>query len=241
MKMLKKVIPCLVLILCLFGMTACGEDPRTVDYNGYSYDELQDACVNTALTLEQISPEEAAAYQESGSETTAKLVSSWMENRPPLGEFVGFGEFEVTKSGKTLTAAQTLNYEVRPMILTYVFNANSMEVTDITVDLVYTTGEKMQKAGLNTVLCLGVVFAVLIIISLIIAAFGIFPKLQAAAAKKKETPAPEVKSPDIVEQIKERETVTDDTALIAVIAAAIAADTGTSPDGFVVRSIKRRG
>ena len=34
--------------------------------------------------------------------------------------------------------------------------------------------------------------------------------------------------------------VTDDTELAAVIAAAVAASEGTSPDGFVVRSIKRR-
>ena len=36
------------------------------------------------------------------------------------------------------------------------------------------------------------------------------------------------------------EEVQDDLELVAVIAAAIAAATGTSTDGFVVRSIKRR-
>ena len=36
------------------------------------------------------------------------------------------------------------------------------------------------------------------------------------------------------------ETVTDDLELIAVITAAIAAQEGTSTDGFVVRSIRRR-
>lgn len=36
------------------------------------------------------------------------------------------------------------------------------------------------------------------------------------------------------------EDVTEDTELAAVIAAAIAASEGTSADGFIVRSIKRR-
>jgi Na+-transporting methylmalonyl-CoA/oxaloacetate decarboxylase gamma subunit len=240
MKKIKKVIPLLAVLVFVFSFGACGEDPRTMDYNGYTYEDLQGACQNTAMTLEQMSYEDAAMYMDGSSDTTSKLVTSWMENRAQVGDFLGFGDFEVVKSGKTLTAAQTINYSIRPMVLTYVFNATSMEVTDIMVDLVYTTGEKMSKAGLNTVLCLLVVFAVLIIISLVIAAFNIIPKIQ--NAMKKPEPVEESPKTDFVEQIAERETaaVTEDTALIAVIAAAIAADTGTSPDGFVVRSIKRR-
>ena len=45
-----------------------------------------------------------------------------------------------------------------------------------------------------------------------------------------------------VEQVAERESsvATDDTELVAVIAAAVAMDTGLPADGFVVRSIRRR-
>ena len=43
-----------------------------------------------------------------------------------------------------------------------------------------------------------------------------------------------------IAQIIENEELSDDTELVAVIAAAIAAAEGTSTDGFVVRSIKRR-
>ena len=43
-----------------------------------------------------------------------------------------------------------------------------------------------------------------------------------------------------LEQIEEKEELVDDTELVAVIAAAIAAYEGTSTDGFVVRSIRRR-
>ncbi len=99
--------------------------------------------------------------------------------------------------------------------------------------------ELMEKAGLNTLIGMGTVFAVLILISLIIACFGIIPKIQAAFAKKEEvTEAPaapvEAPAPVVVEE-------EDDTELVAVIAAAIAAYEGsTNTDGFVVRSIRRR-
>ncbi len=235
--MKKKLTLLIAVCLLVFGLAACGEDPRTVDYNGYTYDELQEACQSTVRTLESLSPAELQSYLESGSESTAALVLSWVDNRTDLGNFVGFGDFQVEKAGKTLTATQTVNYERRPLTLTYVFNYNNMEVTDINVDQVYTTGEKMGKAGLNTLMCIVIVFAVLIVISLVIAAFNLIPKIQAALSKKEEE-KPE--SDTFVEQIEQRETQQDSGELIAVIAAAIAASTGTSTDDFVVRSIRRR-
>mgnify|MGYP000898117842 CR=1 FL=1 len=50
----------------------------------------------------------------------------------------------------------------------------------------------------------------------------------------------ETKETEVSEVIEEPEDLTDDLELVAVIAAAIAASEGTSTDGFVVRSIKRR-
>lgn len=56
--------------------------------------------------------------------------------------------------------------------------------------------------------------------------------------KKKEAPAPVSPAPAPV-QVPAVEEEVDDTELIAVIAAAIAASEGTSTDGFVVRSIRK--
>ena len=101
----------------------------------------------------------------------------------------------------------------------------------------------MEKAALNTLLGMGTVFIVLILISLIISCFNFIPKIQAKFAKrpKKE----EVKSAAVdntIAQIIEKEELSDDLELVAVIAAAIAASEGaSSTDGFVVRSIKRAG
>ncbi len=235
-KKLTLIIAAIVMMLSVLSLAGCGEDPRTVDYNGYTYDDLQRACQSTVSTLEELSGTQLRDYIENGSEETANLVTSWIECRSDLGNFVGFGDFEVNKAGKTLTASQTVNYEVRPLILTYVFNYNNMEVTDINVDLVYTTGEKMSKAGMNTIMCISVVFVVLVVISLVISCFKLIGKAQ-QALEKKEEPAAESA---FVEQVREREVQTDSGELVAVIAAAIAAATGTGTDGFVVRSIRRR-
>ena len=98
----------------------------------------------------------------------------------------------------------------------------------------------MTKAALNTLLGMGTVFAVLILIYGLISCFNFIPKIQKKFQKKPveaESTQAAVKTvqPAVVEE------ETDDTELVAVIAAAIAASEGAaSADGYVVRSIIRR-
>ena len=97
----------------------------------------------------------------------------------------------------------------------------------------------MGRAGLNTLLGMGTVFVVLILISFLISAFNLIPKMQAKFAKNNEpeiVPVPAAPAP-VVEEVEED--LTDDMELVAVIAAAIAAYEGTTTEGFQVRSIKR--
>lgn len=235
--MKKKIFLIAVLCLCMLGLAACSKtDPTTVDYNGYSYDDLKTNCQGTVQTLASMTDEDKQYYLENSTEIIANLITRWEDAVEEYGSFVDFGDFEITKSGKTLTAAQTLHMEDRDVILTYVYTYYSMELEDITIDGVYSVGEKMSTALMNTLMGMLVVFCVLIIISLIIYCFNIFPYLE----KKKAAKSAPAKS-DVVTQIEVREEQqTDDGELIAVIAAAIAAAEGTSTDGFVVRSIRRR-
>ena len=235
--MKKKIFLIAVLCLCMLGLAACSKtDPTTVDYNGYSYDDLQTNCQGTVQTLASMTDEDKQYYLENSTEIIANLITRWEDAVEEYGSFVDFGDFEITKSGKTLTAAQTLHMEDRDVILTYVYTYYSMELEDITIDGVYSVGEKMSTALMNTLMGMLVVFCVLIIISLIIYCFNIFPYLE-----KKKAAKSELAKSDAVTQIEVREEQqTDDGELIAVIAAAIAAAEGTSTDGFVVRSIRRR-
>ena len=155
-------------------LAACGTDPTTVDYNGYSYDELKTNAQGTVSALVSMTEEEKEYYLAYSSETLAELINSWDETVADLGAYQGLGEFTVTKSGKTLSTEQVVVFEERNVVVTYVYNYNSMEMTGVTVDKVYTLGETMSKAGLNTLMGIGTVFVVLILISLIICCFNIF-------------------------------------------------------------------
>ncbi len=104
----------------------------------------------------------------------------------------------------------------------------------------------LSEAGINTLICISVVFCVLIFISLVISLFQIIPKPQNAIAARKPKKADEaVIGEKAIEaavsqiEMKEQEEMMDDLELVAVIAAAIATSTGTSTDDFVVRSIRK--
>ncbi|MCR4762583.1 MAG: OadG family protein [Lachnospiraceae bacterium] len=100
--------------------------------------------------------------------------------------------------------------------------------------------ERMEKAGLNTLLGMGMAFFVLIIIMFVIM---LFPILFGERKPKKDARAElaEKAIENTISQIEEHEALTDDTELIAVIAAAIAAAEGSgSTEGIVIRSIRQR-
>lgn len=106
-------------------------------------------------------------------------------------------------------------------------------------------GERMKTAGMNTVMGIVIVFAVLILISLIISLLKYVPGLVdkfSGKAKQEEPKGVEGAIRQIEEQEALEEELSDDGELVAVITAAIMASMGDEApaDGLVVRSIKRK-
>ena len=243
-KFMKKKLS-IILCLCFMalGLAACGTDPTTVDYFGMTYDELQSSMEQEVSALVGLTDDNRTYIQSYGSDTAMKLVESWDEATSDVGAYQGLGEFNITKAQKTLTVDQYVEYQNREVIVSYIYTYNyeteQPELTDATADKVYTLGEKMEKAALNTLMGMGTVFVVLILISLIIYCFRFISVIQNKAAGKGKKN--EAEAGAVVEQIGQREEqLTDDLELVAVISAAVAASTGASADSFVVRSIRRR-
>ncbi len=238
--MKKKLILLVSTLMCMLALCSCGNSSQDEDYANNS--NLQSACEQSAQALKDMSQEEIAYYQQyyesqEDGKIYADLMSQWAEIQPQVGEFVGLKGYSVTKAGKTVTAVQQISFTNRDVKLTYVLNANKNEVTGINVEMVYSMGEIMGKAGLNTAMGISVVFAILILICLVIYGFNVIPVLQEKFKKNQSETKVEIAK---VEQSEVVENPQDDLELIAVITAAIAMQTGASTDDFVVRSIKRR-
>ncbi len=269
---MKRVLCIIMMITCLLGLSACGSeetlseydaskvayaetlaetltnffcyfmDDSTVSYfDNYTAEEVAYLCANsTAIS--------SAAGLNFNAEGYAVLsaITSFYGAADDFGELVSIdgsmGEIDDDQIIVTVYVTGTKKSAEAEIILS---NDMFMTLESAALNPVSTTGELMGKAALNTLIGMGLVFAVLILISCIISCFAFIPKIQAAFAKKpKEQPgvapaAPAAASaPAPVAEVYEE---ADDLELIAVIAAAIAASQGqTSTDGFVVRSIKKR-
>ncbi len=170
-------------------------------------------------------------------------ISSWNGARADLGDFVSITGMNAAydDSDKNIIVTLDVVGSKRTAKVEAIYKDDLYKtLNSLTTNIDWTFGEKMQKAGLNTLLGMGTVFIVLIIISLIISLFNFIPKIQAAFSKSKEDP--KIAAVDnTIAQIVEKEEQEDDLELVAVITAAIAAASyGGSSDDFVVRSIVRR-
>ena len=149
------------------------------------------------------------------------------------------------RSPETVSAVTVVKGGVRNATIAFVFSKGG-QYDSITQTAEYSFAEKIEKAGLNTLIGMATVFTVLILISIIISMFGLISKVQQAMEAPEEPTLAEKSMESIVSQIAEKEEALEeenlagDEELVAVIAAAIAAFEGASDaGGFVVRSVRR--
>ncbi len=253
---MKKWLIVLGMITCLMGLTACGQNQEDeqilTDSNAKAIAENVVSVINQVVTNQA---EESYIFNVSQSGGDGAMFESafesWKSAMEEMGGLSAIGEVvdnsvlvEVI-NGEEYPTDGVLNVHIqgaeKDADVEIIFEKGT--ITSITTNVEYTFGENMQKAALNTLLGMGTVFVVLILISVIISCFGIIPKLQAKLSKKSADAGAKSGAVDqTIAQIIEKEELSDDLELVAVISAAIAASEGaSSTDGFVVRSIRRAG
>ena len=159
------------------------------------------------------------------------MMESWQMAVEENGKYLQHGEYKVEVKSNGVTLTTEVKFEDNDAEVSLQFDEKGNMVS-LDVSGQMTIGMKFKKAGLNTVLGMGVVFVVLILLAFIIYLMKYIPKL---LGEQKVTP---VSSESSVNE--NGVAYVDDLELVAVITAAIAAQEGKSADGFVVRSIRRR-
>lgn len=239
---MKKRLLVLGIIACLFGLTACGNAKTgAMTEEQLAAVEVANAYIGQVNdVVAQGAAEQYIAYDES----LASVFSSWESGMEELGSYVETIGHEVKIDGDEVIVNTAIKGsaldpkgEPRTADVELIYNAKDYVIISMVVNVNYTMGEKMTNAALNTLLGMGTVFAVLLLISFIISSFTLISKFE-----KKEKKSEAEKSVDnTIAQIIEAEEA-DDTELIAVISAAIAAyeaANGGSSDGVVIRSVRK--
>lgn len=252
---IRKILAVLVLAMSVMGLTACGNTASTEPEINFDVNYLHSVADFLITNWDEMPAEEIAQYASMDAEDTEALLSryglpftaeafttafaGYEGSAEELGAYVSTdGYEEPVVKGDEITLVTNVTYENRTAKVSIVFNKKSV-AQSVTIDPKYSTAEILKKAGMNTILGMGTVFIVLIFISLVIYCFNFIPGNQ--APKQEEKPAPKPKAPKkpAARPAAAKEDLVDDKELVAAITAAICAYTGTSSDGFVVRSIRR--
>ena len=244
---MKKWLIAIGMTLCLISLTACGQEESVSYMSNSDAASLGTSAVQlvSQVVSEGMEEEYVAQVELSGADgqVYVNAFDSWSKALPDLGEFVSVGdlvsntmELDILGNPSNGTIQMDVMGTQHDAVLDVIIERG--EISAITTNVKYSFGESMKKAGLNTLLGMGTVFVVLILISLIIRAFSLIPKIQAMFAKK-ETPVEKAVDKAVSQIVEKEEELSDDLELVAVISAAIAAYEGTSSDGFVVRSIRK--
>jgi len=278
---IKKVLAGFLLILTVLGLTACGSTNTSNDQAALSEEYCQSAMdILLDSYLQQLSiedMEEIAAMDREDLQQQIDMMNNYGYNMPytaeafqsafqsylssteELGDFQSVKEYRGPDAqgskGEETDYVAVVQYSNREMELTLTFDKKGI-VQSVTMDPQYTTMEILGKAGMNTLLGMGTVFAVLIFLSFLIYCFKFIPAILAFFAAlfapikglftRKNKKAEEQEIPDSVSSLAKPEHVStktksleNDKELVAAITAAICAYSGSSEEGFKVRSIRR--
>ena len=246
-KRLGLLLCALIMALSLVG---CSGKSETAKYDSEVMESLAEFIISNFSQMEVADMEtfkELSEYQlnytlmQSGltidSSDFIAMMDSWMAAEKECGAYVSHGDYEIEVKSDGYMMTTLAKYEDREAELQFSFNENEV-LESLDVSAKFSMGEILTKAGLNTLLGMGTVFAVLIFLAFIISLMKYIPIILDKLSKKESMPVAEVKV--TAENVQAMEEETDDLELVAVITAAIAASEGTSSDGFVVRSIRRR-
>ena len=178
---------------------------------GYDETELKDSAYMVMETVIGICSDEAS-YEHVSSMRDADLdyillsngypiaaddfksmLSSWKAAQEECGAFTQemaletvLDQFVMAKETNGVSLSGEMVFAERNATVTLSF-ARDGTLKALTAGGKYTTGEILKKAGLNTVIGMGTVFAVLILISLLISTFKFIPEIQEKRAKKEKT------------------------------------------------------
>jgi sodium pump decarboxylase gamma subunit len=269
---MKKLLKTLLMLTSVFALTACGSEEmsqvqqnkilnaeklavevvqytnRAISSGKFDVDQYLEDYDNVELAY-LFSEEMKANTSLNDFNCEGKAVNSaftsFESGIEDLDGIVSFGSPEAEVDDDTIIVTVPVQGNSGEGSVELIFSNDiylTMESCTLNVDESF--GSLMGRAALNTLIGMGTVFIVLILISLIISLFGYIPKLQESFSKKNtvaEAPAaaPAVAAP----VVEEDEELSDDSELVAVISAAIAAyeesTGGAGVEGFQVRSIKR--
>ena len=249
---LKSLLAMVCVLALTLAMSVCAFAADTVTEDEAA--NYKSAAETLISQIAGFSDEEIENYLAQDDAFTTATMESWKSVKDELGAYSSIVSQDVEKDGDVVTISTVAQFEKAKADVVLMLDLGQQMYTSMTYSVQYSLAANMQRAGMNTLMGIGIVFLMLLFLSFVIGLFKYIEKFQNVAVlkdnraavcvgKKKaaeEAPkAEEAPAPAIAQSEAADEDFADDLELVAVISAAIAAYENTSGDSFVVRSIKK--
>ncbi len=129
------------------------------------------------------------SYLESEDAFSVSAMEAWQGSRDELGAYVSMGDAALETDKEMITVTIPTKFEKEEALFTITFD-KKYAATSMGIDIQYTMGTKLQRAGMNTLMGVGIVFLMLIFLSFLIYLFKFIPAI-ADKFKKSESSSPE--------------------------------------------------
>ena len=237
---LKSLLAMVCVLALTLAMSVCAFAADTVTEDEAA--NYKSAAETLISQIAGFSDEEIENYLAQDDAFTTATMESWKSVKNELGAYSSIVSQDVEKDGDVVTISTVAQFEKAKADVVLMLDLGQQMYTSMTYSVQYSLAANMQRAGMNTLMGIGIVFLMLLFLSFVIGLFKYIEKFQNVGKKKAAEEAPkaeEAPAPAIAQSEAADEDFADDLELVAVISAAIAAYENTSGDSFVVRSIKK--
>ena len=237
---LKSLLAMVCVLALTLAMSVCAFAADTVKEDVAA--NYKSAAETLISQIAGFSDEEIENYLAQDDAFTTATMESWKSVKDELGAYSSIVSQDVEKDGDVVTISTVAQFEKAKADVVLMLDLGQQMYTSMTYSVQYSLAANMQRAGMNTLMGIGIVFLMLLFLSFVIGLFKYIEKFQNVGKKKAAEEAPkaeEAPAPAIAQSEAADEDFADDLELVAVISAAIAAYENTSGDSFVVRSIKK--
>lgn len=264
-----RIILCLT--ACLLALSGCKglAEKKAVD-EATSQELVQTSQIVVAYAFASLDEASAAQFTSQGAEAIESIFASsfdikvdgdamisafesWNRATAKVGAAQRFTGYSVAYSanGDSIIVEIPVEAEKGTVRVEFVFdNDSNHTITSVSTRVVYTFAGWVESIGINTIAVTAVLIAVLILLTAVITYFAVASRIRNSFRKRDQVEEKEMAVNNTIAQIIEKEERIDDTEMLAVITAIIAASkaAGQKPgrgnaaagtDGFIARRIKR--
>ena len=259
MKLSKRIFTAVIIAVLAFSLAGCSKNKVTYDYSSDDRTHFESAAVSIMEGIISMDDETLANVIDDSEYNQEEVMTngynSWKSGKPDLGEYDTIKSITSSRDPNTgdYKCVIMLEFENRDCEFILAADRKLGEITELTFNPVYTLKEKLSQAGINLIMGMGTVFAVLIFLTWIISLFKYVNKAEKKREEKKgragitETAAkaPAAKA-ETASANAANATSNEIQAVIAAAIAAYEAECGgivkqpSLNNGVVIRSYKRK-